>query len=53
MKRGFFVGAWLSVWRVLRCNPYSAGGYDPVPEKRPKRIPKYQKDRRDEKEQDD
>ena len=32
-KRGFFVGLILSVWRILRCNPYSAGGYDPVPEK--------------------
>ena len=47
-KRGFFVGSWLAVRRVLRCNPYSAGGYDPVPEKkRPKRIPKYQKDNED------
>lgn len=32
-KRGFFVGLALSVWRVLRCNPFSKGGYDPVPEK--------------------
>lgn len=32
-KRGFFVGLALAVWRVLRCNPYCAGGYDPVPEK--------------------
>ena len=31
-KRGFFVGLALAVWRILRCNPYSAGGYDPVPE---------------------
>lgn len=27
------MGLILSVWRILRCNPYSAGGYDPVPEK--------------------
>ena len=46
-KRGFFVGSWLSVWRVLRCNPYSAGGYDPVPERKEKKIPKYQKDKKD------
>ena len=32
-KRGFFVGFLLTVWRVLRCNPFSKGGYDPVPEK--------------------
>lgn len=46
IKRGFFVGLFLTVKRILRCNPYSAGGYDPVPEKKktPKRIPKYQKD---------
>ena len=31
-KRGFFVGFALTVWRILRCNPYCAGGYDPVPE---------------------
>ena len=32
-KRGFFVGFILTVWRLLRCNPFSKGGYDPVPEK--------------------
>ena len=32
-KRGFFVGMILTVWRILRCNPYCQGGYDPVPEK--------------------
>ncbi len=35
-KRGFFVGLFLTIWRVLRCNPFSKGGYDPVPEKRMK-----------------
>ncbi len=29
-------GAWrggrMAAWRVLRCNPFSKGGYDPVPE---------------------
>ena len=43
-KRGFFVGLWLTVWRVLRCNPFSVGGYDPVPEKKAQRIPKYNPD---------
>ena len=32
-KRGFIVGLILTVWRILRCNPFSKGGYDPVPEK--------------------
>ena len=36
-KRGFFVGLALTVWRILRCNPFCPGGYDPVPErKRPR-----------------
>lgn len=30
-KRGFFVGLLLTVWRILRCNPFCKGGYDPVP----------------------
>ena len=32
-KRGFFAGLILTVWRILRCNPFSKGGYDPVPDK--------------------
>lgn len=44
MKRGFFVGFGLTVWRILRCNPFCAGGYDPVP---PKKIPKYRRDMKD------
>jgi putative membrane protein insertion efficiency factor len=29
-KKGIFKGFFLAVWRILRCNPLSAGGYDPV-----------------------
>jgi uncharacterized protein len=28
--RGPVVGLGMAVWRVLRCNPWSRGGYDPV-----------------------
>lgn len=44
-KRGFFVGFGLTVWRILRCNPFCVGGYDPVPEKKHKKIPKYDLER--------
>lgn len=27
-------GVVLAVWRLLRCNPFSHGGYDPVKEQR-------------------
>ncbi len=29
--RGLIRGGLLAAWRVLRCNPFSAGGYDPGP----------------------
>ena len=32
-KRGCLVGTLLFVGRILRCNPFFKGGYDPVPEK--------------------
>ncbi|MGE5454427.1 MAG: membrane protein insertion efficiency factor YidD [Methylocystaceae bacterium] len=30
-KHGLIKGCYLAVWRILRCNPWSQGGYDPVP----------------------
>ncbi len=30
---GVLKGGWMAAWRVLRCNPFNPGGYDPVPEK--------------------
>ena len=29
-KHGFLKAFFMSVWRILRCNPFSKGGYDPV-----------------------
>ena len=39
-KRGFFVGMILTVSRIFRCQPFCAGGWDPVPE-RGLKNPKY------------
>ena len=30
-KYGVLKGSLLTIWRILRCNPFSKGGYDPVP----------------------
>jgi putative membrane protein insertion efficiency factor len=30
-KYGVLKGGSMSGWRLLRCNPFNAGGYDPVP----------------------
>jgi putative membrane protein insertion efficiency factor len=31
LKHGVIRGWSLAIWRLLRCNPYNAGGDDPVP----------------------
>jgi hypothetical protein len=30
-KYGAIKGVAMAFWRVLRCNPFNVGGYDPVP----------------------
>lgn len=46
-KRGFFAGLTLTLWRILRCSPFSPAGYDPVPRAgfrtMPLRFSKYDK----------
>ncbi|MEF2919580.1 MAG: membrane protein insertion efficiency factor YidD [Acutalibacteraceae bacterium] len=34
---GAFKGGFMTLWRILRCNPFSKGGYDPVPIKKNKK----------------
>lgn len=31
-RYGAFRGGWMAFLRILRCNPFFKGGYDPVPE---------------------
>lgn len=30
-KYGALKGGWMAIKRVVRCNPFNPGGYDPVP----------------------
>ncbi|MDE6959791.1 MAG: membrane protein insertion efficiency factor YidD [Lachnospiraceae bacterium] len=30
-RYGAVKGGLLALWRIIRCNPFSRGGYDPVP----------------------
>jgi len=40
---GALKGTGLAIWRVLRCNPFSHGGYDPVPPEKDKHIRYYKR----------
>ena len=37
-ERNVFAAIILSTWRILRCNPFCRGGYDPVPKKGFRRV---------------
>jgi len=31
IRHGFLKGFWMTITRVVRCNPWNPGGWDPVP----------------------
>ena len=38
---GFFKGSYLMIKRILKCNPWNKGGYDPIPLKKRGNYEKY------------
>ncbi|MES2937460.1 MAG: membrane protein insertion efficiency factor YidD [Pseudomonadota bacterium] len=35
-RHGAAAGSYLAAWRIARCNPWCAGGHDPVPVEKPR-----------------
>ena len=40
-KHNFFYALILSIWRILRCNPLSKGGFNPVPKTRKEKMEEH------------
>ena len=37
-EHGVIIGSGLGIWRILRCNPWARGGYDPPPKKQVHKV---------------